>query len=112
MTHAVLAKFTAYDRKIFWILAGVGAAALFAYIYFISISVLAVVGRKEAELRLGRVSAVVANLESQYAVLDRSIDLSAAEKEGFHEISQPRYVSPAGRGEREVLTLRETGDNR
>lgn len=92
MVNTVIAQFEANDRKIFWIIASLGAITLFAYAYFVSVSVLAVVGRKEAELRGGRESAKVAELESQYALLDGSIDLKMAEERGFLPVSLPRYI--------------------
>ncbi len=93
MTNVVLAKFEEYDRKIFWVVAGIGPAALFAYVYFVGVSIFAVVGRKEAELKLGRTGAVVAELESQYASLDARIDQKLAEEQGFLPVSDPRYIS-------------------
>ena len=90
MVNTFLAQFEAYDRKIFWIIAGVGTIALFAYIYFVSVSVLAVVGRKEAEVEAGRISAQVAKLESAYAFLDGSIDLTMAKEKN------PAVVSVTG----------------
>ena len=47
MTSVAFSKFTAYDRKAFWFMAALGVFALFAYIYFIGLSVLSVVDRKE-----------------------------------------------------------------
>src|SRR3989338_902821 len=93
MTNIVVAKFEEYDRKIFWVVACLGGTALFAYVYFIGISVFAVVGRKEAEFKAGRTSAAVAELESAYAVLDGSIDPKMAEASGFLPVSDPRYIS-------------------
>lgn len=110
MTSTVLAKFEAYDRKIFWVVAGVGALALFAYVYFVSISVFAVVGRKEAEMQVGSSGGRVAELESEYATLDRSVDPALAQLQGFHEIIDPRYVSrDKAQG---TLSLREEANDR
>lgn len=106
MTQTLLTQLHAHDRKIFWGVAGIGAITLFAYIYFVSASVLAVIGRKEAELRAGRVSANVAQLESEYATLGQNIDLLMAEAQGFREVLRPHYVS-RNKGEPESLSLHE-----
>jgi len=91
-------------------MAALGVFALFAYIYFIGLSVLSVVDRKETERMTGRVGAEVAGLESEYAALDQRIDLLAATTAGFKEVTDPRYVNREG--ERETLSLRDAAGGR
>ena len=86
MVNAVLSQFEEYDRRIFWGILGIGAIAIFCYIYFIGVSVYAVIARKEAELETGRVTAQVADLESKYAQLLRDVDLTLAHTLGFVEV--------------------------
>lgn len=93
MTKAIFIQFTRHDRKIFWIIASLGLAAIAAHVYFISISVFAVVGRKEAEIASGRAGARVAELESTYARLYAGIDQELAHREGFLPVAAPRYIT-------------------
>lgn len=105
MVNAILAQFEEYDRKIFWTFALLGIGAILLYAYFLSVSVIAVIARKEAEIELGRVTARVAMLESQYALLDRGIDLNFAHTHGFVDVAAPKYISTVAEGN--VLTFRE-----
>jgi hypothetical protein len=105
MVSNVITQFEEHDRKIFWTLVFFGAGAIALYVYFLSISVVAVIARKEAERDVGRMTAEVATLESQYAVLDRSIDLALAHTQGFVDVATPKYVGMEREGD--VLTLRE-----
>lgn len=105
MVSNVITQFEEYDRKIFWTLVLFGAGAIVLYIYFLSVSVIAVIARKEAERDVGRMTAEVATLESQYALLDRSIDLVLAHTQGFVDVTAPKYVGIQTKGN--VLTLRE-----
>ncbi|OGZ07342.1 MAG: hypothetical protein A2942_04000 [Candidatus Lloydbacteria bacterium RIFCSPLOWO2_01_FULL_50_20] len=101
----MFAQFEEYDRKIFWTLVAIGAGALLLYVYFLSMSVVSVVARKDAEREVGRMTARVATLESQYALLDRDIDLTLAHARGFVDVAVPKYISNTV--EETVLTLRE-----
>lgn len=105
MVHTMLAQFEEYDRKIFWALVVLVAGALLLYAYFVSASIVAVIARKGAERELGRTTAQVAALESQYALLDRNINLELAHTHGFIDVSAPKYIRAIEEGS--VLTLRE-----
>ena len=107
MFNTVRTQFEEHDRRIFWALLMLGGCAVLLYVYFIGVAVVSVVARKEAESELGRMTAAVATLESAYAALDRTIDLTLAHKEGFVDVSAPRFVSTESRTD--VLTLREGG---
>jgi len=93
MVNSMFEQFREYDRRIFWTLAVVGACALLFYVYFVSVAVVSVISRKDAESELGRLTAQVATLESTYVVLDRGIDLELAHTNGFVDVSVPRYIS-------------------
>lgn len=103
MVNAMLAQFEEYDRKIFWTITLLGVGALLLYVYFLSISVVAVVARKVAEREFGRMTAQVAVLESQYAQLDGNIDLKFAHGSGFVDVTAPRYITTTAAGN--ILTL-------
>ena len=91
--NVLINHFEEYDRRIFWILAGLCIAAAFSYIYFLSFSVHAVIARRSGEATSEKLMTEIAQLESQYVALDKRIDLALAREEGFVEVSAPRYVS-------------------
>ena len=93
MVKAILSQFEEHDRRIFWLFASFLFISLFIYLYFLSISVFAVVARKSAELDSEKISANISVLESQYAILDKGIDLTLAHKLGFVDSPIPTYVS-------------------
>lgn len=105
MTNTMIAQFEEYDRKIFWTLVAVAAGTALLYVYFVSVAVVAVVARKDIERDLGRISTKVATLESEYASLDKSIDLTFAHAQGFIDVSAPRYMT--GSAGDNALTIRE-----
>lgn len=104
MIRAALLHFEEHDRRIFWILAALLGAVLAAYIYFLGISVYAVIERKSAERQVGQMNAHISQLESKYVALDREIDLVLAKNRGFADVRVPQYVL---RGEdKQTFTLR------
>ncbi|MEK7118463.1 MAG: hypothetical protein AAB869_02525 [Patescibacteria group bacterium] len=103
MVNAILFQFEEYDRKIFWTLIFLGMSALLLYVYFLGISVVAVVAQKVAERELGRMTAQVAVLESQYVRLDGDIDLEFAHESGFVDVVVPQYITTITAGN--MLTL-------
>lgn len=104
MVQAALYNFQEYDRRIFWVLASLCGAVLSAYIYFLGISVYAVIERKNAEREVGRMNAHISQLESTYVALDREIDLVLARERGFADVRVPQYVVRGG--EKQTFTLR------
>ena len=78
---------------------------LVAYVYFLSISVYAVVTRRSAEKETTVLSAKISLLESQYVALDKRINLDLAHAQGFVDVTIPRYISHEGT--HDTLTLRE-----
>jgi len=104
MISAALLHFKEHDRRIFWVLASLLGAVLAAYIYFLGISVYAVIERKTAEKELGQMNARISQLESTYVALDREIDLVLARERGFADVRVPQYVLRGG--EKQTFTLR------
>lgn len=92
MVKALLTQFAEHDRRIFWTLSTMAFVFLASYIYFLSISVYAVVSRRSAEAEASTLNAKIAQLESQYAVLDKNIDLAMAHDRGFVDITVPKYL--------------------
>ena len=89
---SVLLQFEENDRRIFWVSVIFFICSLSLYIYFLGVSVFAVIERKSAESRYATLSASISTLESKYAVLDRRIDLALAYERGFVDISVPQYI--------------------
>lgn len=84
--------FEEYDRRIFWVVFSLSLCAVFSYVYFLSISVHAVVARRTAEFASERLQTEIAQFESQYVNLDKRIDLAFAKEHGFVNIVTPTYI--------------------
>lgn len=110
MIKSLITQFEEYDRKIFWTLLVLTGLMMAAYLYFLSVSVYAVIGRRTAERDLDRLSAKISILESQYVSLDKRISLDLAHAQGFVDISVPRYISRSAA--RDTFTLRNGSDRR
>ncbi len=93
MWKTAILQFEEYDRRIFWSLSALLGLAVLAYLYFLSISVYAVIERKSAESEAESLSAKVSLLESEYVNLDKRITLELAHEQGFVDITVPRYIS-------------------
>jgi hypothetical protein len=104
MIKTLAAQFEEHDRRIFWTLSVLALVALASYLYFLSVSVFAVVSRRSAESEFRSLNARIAQLESTYASLDKEIDLALAHERGFVDIAVPQYLS-LGKTEN-VLSLR------
>lgn len=104
MIRATLLHFEEHDRRIFWILASLLGAVLAAYVYFLGISVYAVIERRSAERQVGQMNAHISQLESTYVALDREIDLVLARERGFADVHVPQYVLRGD--EKQTFTLR------
>ena len=93
MIKTVLSQFEEYDRRIFWGFVTLLSVSLAVYVYFLSMSVFAVIERKGAESRSSKINSHMSSLESQYVTLDKHIDLALAHERGFADISVPKYLS-------------------
>ncbi len=93
MIKTVLLQFEEYDRRIFWGFALLLVVSIAVYVYFLSISVLAVIERKGAESLSNKINSHMSVLESEYVTLDKHIDLALAYERGFADISVPKYLS-------------------
>lgn len=110
MYQAIVTQFEEYDRRIFWAVVGLIVAALFAYVYFLSLSVYGVIARKQAETKISVLSARVSLLESEYSTLDKHINLELAHELGYIDIAAPRYISREAT--HDAFTLRGDADIR
>lgn len=108
MVKSVLYQFEEHDRRIFWVSALFFIFSLSLYIYFLGISVFAVIARKGAEQHSASITANVMTLESRYVAMSKKIDLAMAHEHGFIEVSAPIYVNGSAKGE--TFTLRTTND--
>lgn len=108
MVKTVLYQFEEHDRRIFWISAVFFIFSLSLYIYFLGVSVFAVIARKGAEQRSASITANVMTLESRYVAMSKKIDLAMAREHGFTEVIAPLYVNGGAKGE--TLSLRSSKD--
>lgn len=108
MVKSVLLQFEEHDRRIFWIFVVFFVFSLSLYIYFLGVSVFAVIERKGAEQRSASITANVMSLESRYVEMSKKIDLALAHERGFVEITAPVYINGTQKGE--TLTIRTTRD--
>ncbi len=108
MFKSVLLQFEEHDRRIFWIFVAFFVCSLSLYIYFLGISIFAVIERKGAEQRSSVLTANIMSLESKYVMLNKQIDLTLARERGFVEVISPVYISGNARGEK-TLSLRTRG---
>lgn len=93
---SVLLQFEEHDRRIFWIIVAFFVCSLSLYIYFLGVSVFAVIERKGAEQRSNSLTANIMSLESKYVMLNKRIDLTLAHDKGFVEVIAPLYVRATG----------------
>jgi hypothetical protein len=108
MVKSVLLQFEEHDRRILWIFVAFFIFSLSLYIYFLGVSVFAVIERKGAEQHSASLTANIMSLESRYVTMSKRIDLALAHERGFVEITAPVYVSGAQNGE--SLSLRTLHD--
>jgi hypothetical protein len=106
MVKSVLLQFEEHDRRIFWISVVFFVCSLTLYIYFLGVSVFAVIERKGAQQRSAALTSSIMSLESRYVTMSKKIDLALAHERGFVEVTSPIYVNGAASGE--SLSLRTT----
>ena len=104
MVNSLLLHFEEYDRRIFCVLVTLSSIAVIAYLYFLSISVYSVIGRRSADKEISNITINISLLESQYVAVDNKISLELAHTKGFYDISVPRFISRDG--SHDTLTLR------
>ena len=93
------------ERILFRILIGALIALTFAYVYFVSASVMNVVARKEARAEIASLGSSVSLLERDYYAATASITPSAGARLGLAPVSETRYVHrPGAVGSAEVPT--------
>ncbi len=109
MIKTVLSQFEEHDRRIFWGFIMLLVTSLAVYVYFLSMSVFAVIERKGAESYSNKINSHMSMLESEYVTLDKHIDLALAHERGFADISVPKYLSTVS--PEKTFSLR-TGYNR
>lgn len=108
MVKTLIAQFEENDRSIFWMLAALLGIAVALYLYFLSVSIGAVIARKSGEQNIGVITSKISMLETTYVALDRRIDPALAREQGFIDISVPKYITQ-DTSKNTTLTLRERG---
>jgi hypothetical protein len=106
MLKSLINQFESHDRRIFWVLLGMLACAIFAYLYFLGSSISSVIMRKHAEMDISIAMSRISELETTYVELDKAITLSRAHADGFVDVVVPRYVALSP--DRGTYTLRES----
>lgn len=106
MVNTLISQFEEHDRRIFWTFAFLFALVLGLYIYFLGVSVYAVIARKQAERESVQTNAQISQLESSYVALDKNISLLLAHERGYSDISVPHYISQEVT--KRALTLRDS----
>jgi hypothetical protein len=66
---------------------------VFAYIYFLSVSVVHVVMRKEATTQIGELRSEIARLETSYIEAKHQISARVASLEGFSQNQEKVFIS-------------------
>ena len=84
------------EQRIFRILCAILGVLLFAYLYFVSASILNIMADREAEASLARVQSAIASLEHEYFALSESVDQGIAASLGLTELENTHYVYVPG----------------
>ena len=79
---------------------------IIAYIYFLSLSVVHVVMRKEATAQIGQLRSEIARLETSYIEAKHQISARVASLEGFNQTEEKVFISKA----EQSLVLRTAGE--
>ena len=108
MVKALILQFEENDRSIFWVLVALLGITVVLYLYFLSVSVGAVIARKSAEQKVGVITSKISLLETTYVALDRRIDPALAREQGFIDIAVPKYITQETK-RNTTLTLRDEG---
>lgn len=86
--HAITRSIpVSFEKKAFYILVGVIALFLVAYVYLVNQTVWNIVSRKNITKEISNVAGEVASLESSYMALSGSITLDHAYTLGFQDIN-------------------------
>ncbi|OHA20108.1 MAG: hypothetical protein A2836_01460 [Candidatus Taylorbacteria bacterium RIFCSPHIGHO2_01_FULL_45_63] len=80
-------------RGIFVILAFVAVSFLLTYSYFINKAVRNTVMRQKTAVELNSISSSVAELESRFIALKRTVTTEKAEELGFKEVTDLEFIS-------------------
>ena len=67
-----------------------------AYLYFVTASVLNVMGRKDALTQISHIDDTIGNLEGQYFALSQAVTPQAGEAIGLVPVTQTQYVYRPG----------------
>lgn len=92
-----------YERAVLKSLVLVLGILSFGYVYFVGVSVLNIVARKEADAQTVKLQSAIASMEQQYFALSHEVDESAAYAIGLAPIAETHFVYRPGN-----LTAAET----
>ena len=69
--------------------------SIFAYMYFLSLSVVHVVMRKEATAQIGELRSEIARLETSYIEAKHQISAKVANLDGFNQTDEKVFINKA-----------------
>jgi hypothetical protein len=84
------------EQLVFRILCAILVALFFAYLYFVSASILNIMADREAEASLAQIQTSIASLEQQYFALDEGVDQGIAASLGLEPLAGAHYVYVPG----------------
>lgn len=85
---------------------GLLVLSVVAYMYFLSLSVVHVVMRKEASQEIGKLRSEIASLEASYIEAKHQISAKVADIDGFSENQEKVFISKS----EQSLVLRSTNE--
>ena len=85
-----------HERLVIRLLIGTLVGLIFLYIYFVSITTLNVIARKDAMRRADDLTSSIGALEQQYFALARSVTPESAQELGLVPVSNTAYVYAPG----------------
>lgn len=84
------------ERAVFRMLAGTFAILVCAYVYFVGMSILNVIGRKEALTQISHLSSAVAALERDYLAASQGVGPEDGARLGLSPVTNTVYVRRPG----------------
>lgn len=92
-TNRTFKRANSRTKKLFWLLSCLTFVFSAAYVYFVNTAALHAVSRRDAELGLRLLSSEVADLETVYLTLKKSVTLALAYRSGFEDARAVTYVT-------------------
>lgn len=92
-SHSITYKYETFLARTFWVLLALILVTLLCYGYLVNKTVLNIVSRQSDQGQFTELQSRIAELEAQQIVIKSTIDEQKAIALGFHEVTDPHYVS-------------------